>query len=158
MGRGWTERCWRAHPAGARLKPADRVRTPAGKYRRPPSNRLRRRHQGVALCLKPEPVANSAVEHDALHGDRPQCVEANRLDGRDRHVDLGRLAADQPSSPIAVPSRSRARRRGRCTRDRPARRVPARAHAGSDRRSWQGGYSSRGSSERLEASARAGSA
>src|SRR6266481_4188233 len=46
--------------------------------------------------LKSEAITNSAVEHDALHGHGPECVEGNWPQACDGHVDLRRLAPDQP--------------------------------------------------------------
>src|SRR5260221_5778317 len=46
--------------------------------------------------LHSETIANPAVEHDAPDADGPECMKANWFWRRDGHVDLRRLAADQP--------------------------------------------------------------
>src|SRR3982074_2569174 len=62
-----------------------------------PARHLGRWAFAAPAWLQSHRIANSAVEHGALHGHRPELVEANRLDGCDRHIDLGGLALDQPS-------------------------------------------------------------
>src|SRR5260370_38423812 len=47
-------------------------------------------------ALHSETIANPAVEHDAPDADGPECMKADRFWRRDGHIDLGRLAADQP--------------------------------------------------------------
>src|SRR5260370_4779470 len=46
--------------------------------------------------LRSETMASPAVEHDAPDADGPECMKANWFWRRDGHVDLRRLAADQP--------------------------------------------------------------
>src|SRR3984893_11549922 len=46
--------------------------------------------------LHSETIANPAVEHDAPDADGPECMIADWFWRRDGHVDLRRLAADQP--------------------------------------------------------------
>src|ERR1700704_1750366 len=48
-------------------------------------------------ALSSKAIADSAVEHDTLRGHGPHCVEANWLQGCDRHIDFGSLTPDQPS-------------------------------------------------------------